>query len=175
MDVPEASAFPPPVSARAGRRSVRDALGPGLDHAATAPGSEVGPVRGVLQVSPDPTGGGAFAVIVTFLIAALFYAVTLHLAATFFVGDVPSQRAATVGPVPALVSILLGRFGLTGLGALTPGVTLAVAIAATLVADAIAISAVYRISWRPTAVLTALHFAFAAVLGIALNGIFGFV
>ena len=128
-----------------------------------------------LQASPDPTGGGPLAVVVTLLIAWVFYAVTLHLAATFFIGDVPSQRAATAGAAPAVVSILLGRWGLEGVAFVSPSLGVAVALLATLVADAIAISAVYRISWRPTAALTLLHLAFAAVLGIALNNIFGLV
>ncbi|WP_436908131.1 DUF7473 family protein [Halosimplex marinum] len=123
----------------------------------------------------DPTGGGIFALVVTFLLASLFYAVTLHLAATFFIGDVPSQRAAYVGPVPALVSILLGRYGVEGIGPVPAGLTFLVALVLTLVADAIAISVSYRISWRPTAILTALHLAFSVAIIIPLNNIFGFV
>ncbi|QLH79905.1 hypothetical protein HZS55_03195 [Halosimplex rubrum] len=115
-----------------------------------------------------------FALVVTFLLTAVFYAVTLHLAATFFIGDVPSQRAAYVGPVPALVSILLGRYGVESIGFVSPGLGIVIVLLATLAADAIAISVSYRISWRPAAVLTALHLAFAAVLGFALNNIFGF-
>ena len=122
----------------------------------------------------DITGGGLFALVVTVVLTALFYAVTLHLAATFFIGDVPSQRAAYVGPVPAVVSILLGRYGIEGIGFVSPGLGIVVVLLATLVADAIAISVSYRISWRPTAILTVLHLAFAAVLGFALNNIFGF-
>lgn len=120
------------------------------------------------------TGGGVLALLVTFLLTTLFYAVTLHLAATFFIGDVPSQRAMYVGPVPALVSILLGRYGVDSIAFVTPGLGILIVLVATLVADAIAISVVYRLSWRPTAVLTALHFGFAAVLGFALNNVFGF-
>ena len=46
---------------------------------------------------------------------------------------------------------------------------------ATLVADGIAISLSYRLSTRSTAPLVVLHLAFAAVLGFALNNIFGLV
>jgi hypothetical protein len=129
----------------------------------------------VLQSGVDVTGGGLLAVVVTFLFAWLFYAVTLHLAAMFFIGDVPSQRAAYAGIAPALVSILLGRYGVEGIGFLSPSLGVAVVLVVTLAADAIAISSVYRISWTPTAALTALHLAFAAVLGIALNNIFAFI
>ena len=128
----------------------------------------------VVPMQADPTGGGILAFVVTFLVAWLFYAVTLHLAATFFIGDVPSQRAAYAGAVPALVSILLGRWGLEAIGFVSPSVGVAVVIVVTLVADAIAVSTVYRVSWTPTAALVALHFAFAAVLGFALNNVFGF-
>jgi hypothetical protein len=144
------------------------AVGPLPDALDTLPLAGFGPLQ------TDPTGGGIFALVVTFLLTALFYAVTLHLAATFFIGDVPSQRAAYVGPVPAAVSILLGRYGVESVGFVSPSLGIAIVLSATLLADAIAISASYRISWRPTAVLTALHLAFASVLGFALNNIFGF-
>lgn len=135
--------------------------------------ASTGPATAVTPLQPDVTGGGIFALLVTFLFTALFYAVTLHLAATFFIGDVPTQRAAAVGPVPAVVSILLGRYGVESVGFVSPGLGIIIVLMATLVADALAISRSYRISWRPTAVLTALHLAFASVLGIALNNIFG--
>ncbi|MFC7176508.1 DUF7473 family protein [Halosegnis marinus] len=45
---------------------------------------------------------------------------TLHLAATFFIGDVPSQRAAYAAPVPAAVSILLQQYGRGTSSASTP-------------------------------------------------------
>ena len=137
----------------------------------TTPGRAVtGPV-----LQSDATGTGILAVVVTFLLLSGFYAVTLHLAATFFIGDVPTQRAAAVGPVPAGVSILLGRYGVESVGFVSPSLGVAVVVVATLVADAIAISISYRISSVPTVALTSLHFAFAAVLGFALNNIFGFV
>ena len=129
----------------------------------------------LLQGGPGPTGGGLLAVVVTFLVAWLFYAVTLHLAATFFIGDVPSQRAAAAGTAPAVVSILLGRWGVEAVGFVSPSLGVAVVVVVTLLVDAVAISSVYRISWVPTAALVALHFAFAAVLGVALNNVFGLV
>lgn len=126
----------------------------------------------VLQSAPSITGGGFLAIFVTFLLATLFYAVTLHLAATFFIGEVPSQRAATVAPAPAIVSILLQRYGLDS-GVLPPGLGILVAVAVTLAADAVAISFVYRLKWSSAIPLTLLHFAFAAVLGVALGNVFG--
>jgi len=117
----------------------------------------------LLQSAVDITGGGLLALIVTFLLATLFYAVALHLAATFFLGDVPSQRAAYVAPVPAVVSLLLQQYGVP------------VTVVVTLLGDFIAISAVYRLKARSAAVLAALHFAFSVALLIPLNNIFQFV
>jgi hypothetical protein len=145
-----------------------------MTFAATLALDPVGRSTAVTPLQTDITGGGLFALVVTVVLTSLFYAVTLHLAATFFIGDVPSQRAAYVGPVPAVVSILLGRYGVESIGFVSLGLGIVVVLLATLVADAIAISVSYRISWRPTAILTVLHLAFAAVLGFALNNIFGF-
>lgn len=113
----------------------------------------------VLQT--DVTGRGPVAVLVTFLLTALFYAVTLHLAALFVLGDVSSQRAAYVAPVPAGVSLLLQRYG--------PAVVLPV----TLLADLLAIRIVYRLRARSVLLLGAFHLAFAVILGLALANLFG--
>ncbi|WP_276259453.1 DUF7473 family protein [Haloglomus litoreum] len=120
------------------------------------------------------TGGGPLAVVVTFLLTWLFYAFTLHLAATFFIGDVPSQKAATASALPAAVSILLQQYGVRG-GAfgIDPSLLAGVTIVATLIADGIAVSTVYRLRARSTAPLVALHFGFAAVIGVALANVFG--
>jgi hypothetical protein len=117
----------------------------------------------LLQSAPSITGGGPLALVVTFLFATVFYAVTLHLAATFFLGEVPSQRAAYVAPVPAIASILLQQYGLPA------------TIAVTLFGDFVAISAIYRLKSVTAAVLALLHFAFAVALIIPLNNIFQFV
>jgi hypothetical protein len=118
------------------------------------------------------TGGGPLALVVTFILVTVFYAVTLHLAATFFIGDVPSQRAAYVAPVPAVVSILLQQYGVAATF-VSPSLGVAIAVFATLGADAIAISRVYRLQWSSAIPLTLLHFGFAAILGVALANIFG--
>jgi len=124
--------------------------------------------------TPSLTGGGVLAVIVTLLLTWLFYAVTLHLAATFFIGETPTQLAAKAAIVPALVSMLLQQWGVAS-GLVSPSLGVLVVIVATAVADGIAISLSYRLSTSSTAPLVALHLAFAAVLGFALNNIFGFL
>ncbi len=103
----------------------------------------------------------------------LFYALTLHLAATFFIGDVPSQLAAKAALAPAIVSLILQRWGVES-GVVSADLGVAVVLLLTRVADGIAISLSYRLSTRSTAPLVALHLAFAAVLGFALNNIFMF-
>ncbi|MDG5777459.1 hypothetical protein VB773_04330 [Haloarculaceae archaeon H-GB2-1] len=117
----------------------------------------------LVPVQVGLTGGGLFAVVVTLLLAWVFYAVTLHLAAVFFIGEVPSQRAAAAALAPAVVSLLLQRYG--------PGVVVLV----TLAADLLAIEFVYGLERKATVVLGMLHFAFAVALGFALNNLFGFV
>jgi len=116
-----------------------------------------------LQSAIDLTGGGILALVVTFLLATLFYAITLHLAAVFFVGDVPTQRAAMAAPVPAVASLLLQQWG--------P----AIVIPVTLLGDFVAIRFSYKLPVKSSVALTLLHFAFSVALIIPLNNIFGFV
>lgn len=134
-------------------------------------GLPLAPLQAPVATPPTPlqsvTGGGPLALVVTFLLASLFYAFTLHLAATFFIGEVPSQKAAYVGPVPAAVSILLQQYGLSS------SLLVGVVIVATLVAELLAVSAVYRLKFRSAAPLVVLHFGFAAVMGVALANVLG--
>jgi len=127
-----------------------------------------------MVVLQSATGGGPLAIVVTFLVVVAFYAFTLHLAATFFIGDVPSQRAAKAAVAPAAVSLLLQRWGQTA-GVVSADLGVLVTVLATLVADLIAISFVYRLRWSSATPLLLLHFGFAALLGVALNNLFGFV
>jgi hypothetical protein len=127
-----------------------------------------------VPLQTDVTGGGPLALVLTFLLTALFYAVTLHLAATFFIGEVPSQRAAYASVPPALVSILLQQYGRTDAGAgLDPSLLVGLVVLATLVADLLAISFVYRLKFRSALPLVLIHFAIAAILGIALGNVLG--
>ncbi len=132
-------------------------------------------VSPLLQAGPSLTGQGLVAVLGTILLGWAFYAVTLHLAATFFVGDVPTQPAAAAAIVPAVVSLLLGQYGLSGRTLVSPGVDFVIALVAILGADALAIGYAYELDWKPAAIVAVLHFAFAVALVIPLNNIFGFV
>jgi len=129
----------------------------------------------VAQSGVDPVVTGVVAVVVTIAVAWLFYALTLHLAATFFIGDVPTQPAAAAGIVPAVVSVLLGRYGLAGTSLVSPSTDLAIALLVTLVADWLAIGYAYDLDRQAAAILVALHLAFSVALIIPLNNIFGLV
>lgn len=129
----------------------------------------------VAQSGVDLTGGGPVAIVITLLAAWLFYAFTLHLAATFFIGDVPTQPAATAGAVPALLLVLLSRYGLTGASLIAPGVDLAIALLVTLVGDWLAIGYAYELDGVPAGIVTLLHLAFSVALIIPLNNLLGLV
>ncbi|MEF8773383.1 MAG: hypothetical protein V5A23_02845 [Halobacteriales archaeon] len=116
---------------------------------------------GAIAPGTVPTGGGALAVLGTIVVTALFYAATLHLAAVFFLGDVPLRKALAVGAAVAVASLVAGRWG--------P----AVSLPATLAADAAAVLLVYDRGARAAAALVALHFAFATILGVALVNLLG--
>jgi hypothetical protein len=118
---------------------------------------------GPVQSASEVAGGGPVAFLVTLLVAWAFYTFTLHLAATFFVGDVPTQPAAAAALAPAVTSVLIIRY--------PPVVVLVV----TLVADALAIRWAYDLAPGGTAAVTVLHFAFTTALVVALNNLFGFV
>ncbi len=121
----------------------------------------------MIPAQVDLTGGGVLAIVVTFLVAWLFYAVTLHLAATFFIGDVPSQRAATAALAPAVFSMLFQ------LGSLSDAVPLFIVL--TFASAIAAIHVVYRVRWVTAGLLGLLHFAFALAMGLALYNILTFL
>lgn len=102
----------------------------------------------------DPAARGPIAFLGTFLVAAVFYSLTLHIAARYVLGDVPIKRAFVVGVVLAGAAMLLQQYG--------P----AIVIVTTLGLDAFAISAVYRLSWKSTAFVAVIHYTVAVIAGI---------
>ena len=96
------------------------------------------------------------ALVGTFLIAVLFYAVTAHLAARYVLGAVPVARALVVGVVPAAVSFALGSFH--------PVYVIPIAAAA----DFFAIRAVYRLRYRTAGLVALAHYTVSAILGITI-------
>lgn len=104
----------------------------------------------------DPASGPPTAVVGTFLLAALFYALTAHLAARYVLGSVPVLPAVGVGLVLAAVALLLRSFG--------P----APVIVASLAVDVAAIKTFYGLEWRDTALVTVGHYTLSALIGVGL-------
>ncbi|USZ67121.1 hypothetical protein NGM10_10305 [Halorussus salilacus] len=96
------------------------------------------------------------ALIGTFLIAVLFYAVTAHIAARYVLGSVPIGRALAVGVVPAVVSFALQAYHPIYVIPLAAG------------ADFFAIRAVYRLRYRTTGLVALAHYTVSAILGITI-------
>jgi len=104
----------------------------------------------------DPSAGSPVAVLGTFLAAVAFYSLTAHIAARYVLGDVRARRALLVGTVPAVLSVLLQRYG--------PAVT----IATTLLADFFAIRGAYRLGNRVAGMVALAHYTVTVILGITL-------
>jgi hypothetical protein len=113
----------------------------------------------VLAETPDPAAGTLLQFAGTFVVAALFYALTAHVAARFVLGDTPVRLALLVGLAPALASILLQRYDFL------------VVAGAALLLDFAAFHAVYRIRYRTAAIVTVMHFTVSVILGVALSAI----
>jgi hypothetical protein len=104
----------------------------------------------------NPAAGGVLAYLGTFLLAALFYTLTAHIAARYVLGTVPLKRAAIVGLVPAAIALLLQQYG--------PAIVIAVSLAA----DFLAIRVVYRLKYRTTTLVAVAHCTVSALLGITI-------
>jgi hypothetical protein len=113
----------------------------------------------LIPMQVNVIGGGLFAYFVTFLLAWVFYAVTLYLATRYVLGDVPHQRAALAAPVPALVSLLLQPYSAV------------IIIPVSFLSDAVAIHLAYKLRARMTFILTLAHFTIAVIIGLALLNI----
>ncbi|WP_332897680.1 MULTISPECIES: DUF7473 family protein [unclassified Haladaptatus] len=107
-----------------------------------------------LQVTPAE--GGLLAVAGTFVLGALFYALTAHIAARYVLGDVPVTRALMVGPVPALVTILLQQY------------PVAVMLVMGFLADFLAIRFVYRVRLKTGGLITVIHYTVTVLIALVL-------
>lgn len=108
-----------------------------------------------------PAPGGPLAYLGTFLLATLFYAVTLHVAARYVLGAVPFRRALAVAPAPALSSILLAGFG--------P----AVVAPATFAVASVAIVVVYDLRYRTALLVAVFYYAVAVLVGLTVRSLLG--
>ena len=103
--------------------------------------------------------GAALTLAATFLVVALGFCLTLHVAARYALGDVP-VRNALAGLVPAAIV-----FALTLAGRPLPAAAIAI------VADVIAIQSVYAISYRWAGLVTVVHFTVSFLVGLILRNV----
>ncbi len=115
----------------------------------------------MVPLQADLVGGGLLAIAITFVVTTVVYAVTLHLAALWVLGDAPHQRAVAVAPVPAALSILFSPYGF------------AVVLPISFVGAAVAIRQVYRLTTGSALLLAVVHLLFAAVFALAFGSVFG--
>ncbi|AGN00506.1 hypothetical protein L593_02775 [Salinarchaeum sp. Harcht-Bsk1] len=105
----------------------------------------------------------------TFVVATVFYTLTVHLAATYVLEEASIFEALLVGPVPAAISVGLGL-------AAQSTVPAASAVAVPLVAipaDFLAIAWSYELDRRMAALVTLGHFVVSILLAASLIGLFG--
>lgn len=119
---------------------------------ALAPALALPPVVAQLE----PAAGGLLAYLGTFVVATVFYGLTLHIAARYVLGDVSVRRAFRVAPILALFLIVLQQAG----PAITAGVSLVVAYTA--------IHVIYDLSHRMTAFVTVIYYTVALLVGIVI-------
>ncbi|MFC7155928.1 hypothetical protein ACFQPA_10725 [Halomarina halobia] len=106
----------------------------------------------VQQVTP--TAGGPLALVGTFVLLSLLFALTAHVAARYVLGDVPYSRALFVGPVPAAVTLLLQQYPTWAM------------ILVGVIGDFLAIRFVYRVRAAVGALVTVVHYAVTVILSL---------
>ena len=102
---------------------------------------------------PIPAADALVSLVATFVVATVIYTVTLHLAATFVLGDVSVMRAVLVGPVPAAIVVVVG-----------PTISFTVAAVLAILADYAAISWSYELDRRLAAAVTLGHVVASVLL-----------
>jgi hypothetical protein len=110
-----------------------------------------------LPLQSVPESGGPLAFLGTFVLTALFFGLTAHIAARYVLGDVPVRRALVVGVVPAVAVTALIRF---------PPVVI---IPAALLGDFLALRAVYRLRYRTTALVAIVHYTVSVLLAVVVG------
>lgn len=108
----------------------------------------------MLVLQSLPGNGSLTAYVGTFLVLALGYAFTVHVAARYVLGETPFRRALAVGAVPALFSLALQRY--------------TAAIVLVLLADLAAIHVVYRVNWKRAGLVAVVHYAITVLVTLAL-------
>lgn len=101
----------------------------------------------------EPATGGLLAYLGTFLLATVFYGVTLHIAARYVLEIVPVTNAFKIAPVLALASILLQQWG--------PLVTVPFLVALAYVAIVI----VYDVGYKLAVLISVVYYTVAVLVG----------
>ncbi len=105
----------------------------------------------------EPAAGSPTAVAGTFLLTAAVYALTLHIAARYVLGDVDAKRAVPLGFVLAALAFAGQRNA--------P----AIVLGASLLVDYVGIKVLYDRSHRLTALIVVVHVTVAIILGLVLS------
>lgn len=105
----------------------------------------------------------------TFLVATVFYTLTVHLAATYVLEEASIFEALLVGPVPAAISVAVGLLSQETVPEAAP---LAVPLLA-IPADFLVIAWSYELERRTAAFVTLGHFVVSVLLAASLIGLFG--
>ncbi|MFQ3318971.1 MAG: hypothetical protein ACI8UR_001119 [Natronomonas sp.] len=114
----------------------------------------------MLPLQVDLVGGGPVALVVTFLVATLFSAVTLHLAALWILGDEPHQRAVKAAPVPVVIAMLFSRYN--------GFIVLALSFAGAF----LAVRYVYELTTYGAALVSVFYYVISVIFAFAFGNIF---
>ena len=114
----------------------------------------------MVPLQAELVGGGPLALVVTFLVATLFSAVTLHLAALWTLGDEPHQNAVKAAPVPVVIAMLFSQYN--------PALMAALAFAGALAAVRYA----YGLTTRGAALVSVFYFAISTIFAFAFANVF---
>ena len=114
----------------------------------------------MLPLQADVVGGGPLALLITFVVATLFSAVTLHLAALWVLGDEPHQNAVKAAPAPVLVAMLFSRYH--------PAIVATLAVTAAVPA----VRFVYGLTTRGAVLLSVFYLVITTIFAFAFGNIF---
>jgi hypothetical protein len=114
----------------------------------------------MVPLQADIFGGGPLALVVTFLVATLFSAVTLHLAALWVLGDEPHQNAVKAAPVPVIIAMLFSQY--------SPALIAAFAFAGAVAAVRYA----YGLTTKGAVLVSVFYFTISTVFAFAFANLF---
>ncbi len=114
----------------------------------------------MVPLQADLVGGGPLAVVVTFVVATAFSAVTLHLAALWVLGDEPHQRAVKSAPVPVVLAMLFSQY--------SPAVILAFAFVGAVAA----VRYVYGLTTRGALLVSVFYVTISTIFAFSFANIF---